>query len=84
MAVFQFLDFKQMKTKNKSLLRVLDVLAILLCIATFSPLVIPQNEVSPFLLGVPYTMWMGFLVSILFVVLAYLVSIINKEENHAD
>jgi len=84
MAVFQFLDFKQMKTKNKSLLRVLDVLAILLCIATFSPLVIPQNEASPFLLGVPYTMWMGFLVSILFVVLAYLVSIINKEENHAD
>lgn len=73
-----------MKPKNKSLLRVLDILAILLCIATFSPLVIPENDSSPFLLGVPYTMWMGFLVSVLFVVLAYLVSIINKEENNAD
>jgi len=73
-----------MKTKSKSLLKVLDVLALLLCIATFSPLVIPQNEASPYLLGVPYSMWMGFLVSVLFVVLAYLVSNINKEENHAD
>ncbi len=84
MVVFRFLDFKKMKTKNKSLLRVLDVLAILLCIATFSPLVIPQNEASPYLLGIPYTMWMGFFVSVLFVVLAYLVSIIYKEDNHAD
>lgn len=73
-----------MKTKRKSLIRVLDILAILLCVATFSPLVIPQNEANPFLLGIPYTMWMGFLVSVLFVVLAFLVSLINKEENHAD
>lgn len=72
-----------MKKKSTSL-RILDVLAILLCVATFSPLVIPSNEANPFLLGIPYTMWMGFLVSVLFVVLAYLVSIINKEENHAD
>ncbi|MGI9551949.1 MAG: hypothetical protein ACR2MT_12165 [Aurantibacter sp.] len=73
-----------MKTKRTTLLRILDVLAILLCIATFSPLVMPQNEADPYLLGIPYTMWMGFLVSVLFVVLAYLVSLINKEENHAD
>jgi hypothetical protein len=73
-----------MKTKKKSLLRVLDVLALLLCIATFSPLVIPHKESSPFLLWIPYTMWMGFLISVLFVVLAYLVSIIYKQENHAD
>jgi len=72
-----------MKKRRTSLL-ILDILAILLCIATFSPIVIPANKVSPFLLGIPFTMWMGFIVSILFVVLAYFVSIINKEENHAD
>jgi len=70
--------------KRKSLLIVLDVLAFLLCIVTFSPLVIPQNETGPFLIGIPYTMWMGFVISVLFVVLAFLVSIVNKEENHVD
>lgn len=70
--------------KRSTSLRILDALALLLCMATFSPLVIPQNEANPYLLGIPYTMWMGFLVSVLFVVLAYLVSIIHKEEQHAD
>lgn len=73
-----------MKTKSKLLLKVLDGLAILLCIATFSPLVIPPNETNPYIMGIPYTMWMSFVVSVLFVVLAYLVSIINNNENHAD
>ena len=71
--------------KNRTIfLRILDALAIFLFVATFSPLVIPQHEASPYLFSIPYTMWMGFLVSVLFVVLAYLVSIINKEDNHAD
>ena len=70
--------------KRTTLLRILDSLSILLCVATFSPLVIPKNEAGPYLFAIPYTMWMGFLVSVLFVVLAYLVSIINKEDNHAD
>lgn len=70
--------------KRRTSLRILDFLAILLCILTFSPIVIPANETSPYLLGIPYSMWMGFLVSVLFVVLAYLVSIVNKEEKNAD
>lgn len=73
-----------MKTKSKLLLKILDGLAVLLCVVTFSPLVIPPNETKPYLLGIPYTMWMGFLVSVLFVILAYLVSTINNKENHAD
>ncbi len=78
-------DFKSrtMKKRKTSLL-ILDILAILLCIATFSSLVIPVNEASPYLFGIPYTMWMGFLISVVFVALAFLVSIVNKEENHAD
>lgn len=85
MAAYPFLDFKSniMKKRTTSL-RILDGLAILLCIITFSPLVIPKNEANPYLFGIPYTMWMGFLVSVLFIVLAYMVSIINKEENRAD
>jgi hypothetical protein len=77
-------NIKQMKTKRTRLLLILDVIALLLVIATFSPIVIPSGEANPYLLGIPYTMWMSFLVSVLFVFLAYLVSTVNKEDNHAD
>jgi predicted membrane channel-forming protein YqfA (hemolysin III family) len=73
-----------MKKRKKKIIRILDLLAILCFIATFTPLVTPEQKSHPFLWGIPYTMWMGLLVSIFFVVLTYLVSLINKEENNAD
>ncbi|MRI00551.1 hypothetical protein GH721_08380 [Kriegella sp. EG-1] len=73
-----------MKTKRNKLLAVIDVLAILLFAATFSPYVMPSGKVEPYIMGVSYTMFMGFLVSVLFVVLAFLVSLVNKEKEHAD
>lgn len=73
-----------MKKKVKPILLILDSLALLTFIATFTPLVLPKNTSGPFLIGVPYTMWVGFLISIIFVVLAYLVSLVNKEGTHAD
>ncbi|WP_422079490.1 hypothetical protein [Ulvibacterium sp.] len=73
-----------MKKRRVALLKILDGLAILTFIASFSPLVTPEHVAEPLILGLPYTLWAGLLVSFLFVILAYLVSIINKEENHAD
>lgn len=73
-----------MKKRRILLLKILDGLAVLTFIASFSPLVTPGHTSRPFILGMPYTLWTGLLVSFLFVVLAYLVSIINKEENNAD
>jgi len=71
-------------SKRTRLLLILDLLAIGLVIATFSPLVIPANESDPSLLGVPFTMWISFLISVVFVVLAYFVSLVNKEKKDAD
>ena len=73
-----------MKTKRAKLLRILDVLALLLVVITFSPIIIPPGEANPHIKGIPYTMWAAFLISILFVFLAYLVSVVNKENTHAD
>ena len=73
-----------MKNRRTTKLRILDGLATLLFITTFTPLVIPSNEAEPAIGGIPYSMWMGFVVSVLFVVLAYLVSISNKDQDHAD
>ncbi len=62
----------------------LDTLAILTFIATFTSLVMPEGQIEPRLAGVPYTMWTGFLVSILFLIMAYLVSITRKGSNDAN
>lgn len=73
-----------MKKDRSLFLRILDGLAVAIFIASFSPLVIPQGESSPYLLGVPYTMWMGLLVSVLYVILAYIASTLNRENKNAD
>lgn len=54
--------------------KIITVVAIIMGIATFTPLVIPYGQIYPKLLGLPYTMWTGLVVSILFIVLTYLAS----------
>lgn len=71
-------------TKRTRLLLILDLVAIGLVVATFSPLVIPANESDPSFLEIPFTMWASFLISVVFVVLAYLASLTHKEKNDAD
>jgi predicted membrane channel-forming protein YqfA (hemolysin III family) len=73
-----------MKKRKKNAIKLLDFLAILAFIASFTPLVIPSQQNHPFFMGIPYTMWMGFLVSVFFVLLTLLVSLTQKEENNAD
>lgn len=71
-------------SKRKRLLLILDLVAIGIVIATFSPLIIPAHESNPSWFGIPFTLWASFLISVIFVVLAYLVSLVNKEKKHAD
>jgi len=40
--------------------------AIALSILSFTPLVMPVDEIEPMLFGVPRTLWMGFLIAIVF------------------
>lgn len=60
------------------------MVAVGLVMATFSPLIIPTNESNPSAFGIPFTLWASFLISAVFVVLAYLVSLVNKEQKDAD
>jgi hypothetical protein len=61
---------------------------IILSILIFTPLVTPKNIFKPEVFGLPYTLWMGILVYILFVVLILLGimahSRIYKERNSHD
>jgi len=73
-----------MNKRQNNTTKILDFLAIITFIASFTPLVIPYQQTHPFFMGIPYTMWMGFLVSIFFVILTFLVSLTQKEEKNAD
>lgn len=51
---------------------ILRVLAIGLCVMVFTPLVIPAGVYHPKLLGIPYSLWTSFLITVALVVLTYL------------
>ena len=63
-------------------LKFIDGIAAVVAIACFTPLVIPSGESDPEIAGIPYTMWAGFISSVLLVFLTALVSVIK--ENRSD
>ena len=60
------------RKKNSRAYGVLMALAIVLAILTFTPLVMPYGKYLPTLLHLPYTLWTGLLVAVLFVCLTWL------------
>lgn len=54
--------------------------ALILVIITFTPLVIPYGIYKPVLLGLPYSLWAGILISIGLVVLTFVATRVHHEE----
>jgi len=79
MGVLPFPAYNKIIMKKKSSsLWVTDLLFIVLTIGSFTALLIPAGRISPKLLGMPYTVWMGIAYCILYVLLAYVASIFLK------
>ena len=55
----------------------LILLAILLSIITFTPLVMPYGKHTPYLFHLPYTLWVGLIVSLVFVLLTWIAVLIH-------
>ncbi len=62
---------------NKKLWLWCKITMIVLMVLTFTPLVIPQGRPGPFLLGMPYTLWMGILWSVILLAVIILGSIVH-------
>ncbi|MCB0668331.1 MAG: hypothetical protein KDC80_21040 [Saprospiraceae bacterium] len=63
---------------NRSRLWTFCRLAVaLIVILIFTPLVIPAHQSDPFLLGMPYSLWMGLLVSFVLLALTILGSLVH-------
>lgn len=73
-----------MDKRSSKQIKILDLVALVVFMASFSPLVLPQHDTEPSIFNIPYTMWMGFLLSVLFVILAFLVSMVHKLQKNAD
>ena len=58
--------------KQKRIWLICQLGAVVLSILTFTPLVIPYKQHLPELFGLPYTLWVGMLISICFIVLILL------------
>jgi hypothetical protein len=55
------------------------MLAVLLTISVFTPLVIPEARFQPMLFGLPYTLWVGILVTIIYIILTWQAATIYKK-----
>ncbi|MGB3585844.1 MAG: hypothetical protein WBA23_04860 [Tunicatimonas sp.] len=71
-------------TPNKTYWYLCVAAAFLLSIITFTPLVIPAGVYEPMLFGIPYTLWVSFLVMILFVIITYIGTRVHPGRNDKD
>lgn len=67
---------------NKRIWQICVTAVILIIILTFSPLVIEPGKIQPFLFGLPYTLWMGILLTIALVLITLIAgnALPNEEE----
>ncbi len=68
-----------MKKKPRALW-LTDILFVVITVASFTGLLIPAGRIGPKLLGAPYTVWMGVVFCFLYILLAYVASKYQKEE----
>ena len=70
--------------KKRRQWRILRTLAIVLCVFTFTPFVIPKGVHTPELLGVPYSLWTSFLITVTLVFLTYLGTKVHRSEEEEE
>ncbi len=56
----------------------------LLCVLSFTPLVIPPNVADPSLLGVPRTLWAGILIYGVIVVETFIATLVHPEAGDTE
>ncbi len=69
--------------KNKIWL-VIRVVFVFISLFSFSSFVIPQNVYAPMLSGIPYTLWVGILISISLLILIIIASKFLPSDEKGD
>jgi hypothetical protein len=58
--------------RSKKYWRLCVVLVLVLMVLAYTPLMIPKGVYKPMILGIPYTLWTSFLITVLLVILTYI------------
>jgi len=64
--------------------RICILFVVILIILTYTPLIIPSGVYKPMILGIPYSLWTGFLITVALVVLTYIGSRVHQGSDHEE
>lgn len=73
-----------MNKKKNTRWRITYIIAILLAMITFTPLVIPYNQFRPMIGNIPYTLWVGILVYIALVILTLIGTKVYPDKENSN
>jgi hypothetical protein len=64
--------------------RICIILVILLIVVGYTPLMIPNGVYKPMILGIPYTLWTSFLITVILVALTYIGSKVHPGSDEKE
>jgi hypothetical protein len=64
--------------------RIGTALVVLLVIITYTPLIIPGGVYKPMVLGIPYSLWTSFLITVALVLITYIGSKVHPGKDEEE
>ena len=60
------------------------VLVLVILVLGYTPLMIPKGIYKPMLFGIPYSLWLSFVVTVVLVVLTYIGSRVHPGSDNSE
>jgi hypothetical protein len=70
-----------MKERNKIYWRICTASVMVIAVLGYTPLMIPKGVYKPMILGIPYSLWLSFLLTVLLVILTFIGSRVHPGSN---
>lgn len=70
--------------KNRKYWTLCAVLVIVLMVLAYTPLMIPKGVYKPMILGIPYSLWTSFLITVILVTLTYIGSKVHPGSDEEE
>ena len=70
--------------KSKKIWTLCGILVIVLMVLGYTPLMIPDGVYKPMIMGIPYSLWTSFLVTVILVTLTYIGSKVHPGSDEEE
>ena len=70
--------------KSKKIWTLCGILVIVLMVLGYTPLMIPDGVRKPMIMGIPYSLWTSFLVTVILVALTYIGSKVHPGSDEEE